>query len=383
MGFLIKLFKILFVLILLLVSGCTKSIILEKVRSSQPGIFMYGNIPERNFYYPMDVSDSLKLKWITTTSGSYSNTSITIYDKYVFVPDLSGRVYCFDIGTGKEIGAEKYKGAVSIAPVLYRYRIFFLLNEYKEKYSRLIYYDYFTAKIISENLIYGNCNNEMIKTDEGVFVLSDVGRLYKFNYIGRQDWMTDTGELTFSSPAASNNVIVFGNIKGEIIGINLEDGSIKYQRKISDGFESGVTIFENVGYIGDSKGVLYSFDINNGNIIWTFDTRTKIKSNPVVNEKSVYVGNLKGDIYSLKKNTGDLIWETETNGLINTTPLLFNNFLIQPDLNKKVHFINSLTGEITYTMKFDGRVKMTPVYFEDTIYFGIDKGILYAYEFVN
>ena len=96
----IKILKIVLVSIILFVSGCTKSIILEKVKSSQPGIFMYGSIPERNFYYPVDVSDTLSLKWITNSSGSFSNTSITIYDNYRLVPDLPGRVYCFDIVTG-------------------------------------------------------------------------------------------------------------------------------------------------------------------------------------------------------------------------------------------------------------------------------------------
>ena len=365
---------------LLLLLGCSNPLILQDVRSNQPGHLMFGGVPSRNFYVPANIGDSLVLKWKSKTHGSFSNTSITTYDKYLFVPDLSGRIYCYDLSTGKEMGVAKNKGEISVAPALYRLRIFYLLNEYDEDYSELIYYDYFTYEIIAKNRLSGKCSNEMMMDEDGVYILSDNGRLYKFNYIGRKEWETDTGVLTMSSPAMMDKIVIFGNIKGDLIGINALDGTVRYREKISGGLASGVSISGQHGFIGDINGIVHCFKINDGSVIWKYNTGSRIKSIPVFNDSSLFIGNLKGDICALRKSSGQVLWKVNTGGLINTTPLLFNDYLVQPDLNKKVVFLDVTTGEIKKIIPFEYRMKLSPVYFNNTIFFGIDQGEIYAYD---
>jgi outer membrane protein assembly factor BamB len=102
-----------------------------------------------------------------------------------------------------------------------------------------------------------------------------------------------------------------------------------------------------------------------------------------MNDKNLLVGNLKGNIYSLDKNSGELNWDISTGGIINTTPILFDDYLVQPDLFKLIHFVDVETGEIVKQISVEKRLKMSPVYFNNTIYFGMDKGEILAFEIVG
>ncbi len=376
MGFLKKIF----VILLLLFAGCTRSIIIENALVNRDGHLQFGGAPERNFYYPVSLNDSLNLKWVSETSGSFNSTSVAVYDKYVFVPDLAGRVYCFNIETGKTIGVEKSKGAVNTAPIVYRTRLYFIVNEYKESNSILYYFDFMTGEYISENIIPGRVSNEIIKTDDGIFVLSDRGTIYKFNYIGMKEWEVQTRVLTISSPIMKDNFIYWGNSNGEIICFDAAKQEIKYRRKIAGTIEASIGIKNNIGFVGDNKGRLTAFKLVDGNELWSTNTSYKIVNIPVMNEETLFIGNLHGDIFAFDLLTGDKKWHTNTRGVINAAPLLFTNILLQPDLNKQLHFIDVDTGAIIKSMNYDSRIRTSPVYFNNMIFICADKDKVYAYE---
>lgn len=377
MGFLKKLLIIL--IGLFLIYRCTQHLALKNMPLDQPGIFMYGKIPQRNFYEDVSISDSLELRWIAETNGSQSNTSVIINGSFIFVNDLSGRIYGFDIATGKLIGYEKYSGSISVAPVLYKLRIYFVVNLKNENYSIFVMRDLFSGNTLSEVRIEGSVNNELLKLDDCIFVLSDRGELIKFNFAGLKEWSIDTKVTSQSIPASDGNVILFGNQKGEIIIVSAIDGSILFRKKLCNGIESGFTIDKNIAYFADISGKIYSFDFVNKKILWSFDTNAKIVSTPVFNSENIFIGNLAGDLFSISKKNGRLNWKIETKGIINATPLLLKNILIQPDFNKKVYLINPQNGERIKTIKFDTRVKLTPIYFNNVIFIGIDRGQIYAY----
>ncbi len=363
--------------------SCTKPIILNQTMVKKPNIKMYGSVPERNFYVNKNLSDSLKLIGELTTKGSYSNTSPVIYDNYMFVSDLSGRVTAFDISKMKEIGRESYKGETPVAPVLYRTRLFFLVNQYKEVYSTLYYYDYFTNKYISQVEIPGGVSNELLFDDEDIYLLNEFGTLFKINLIGKIEWEYETNILTYCDPAMSGDLIVWGNQKGEVICFDKIKEEIIYRKKISKGFESGVTIYDDKVLIGDIEGVLYVLDLQSGGVLWRQNTFYKIKSTAVTDGRSVFIGNLNGDVFSIDLGNGEINWAKNYGGVINTTPLLFNNILLQPNLKKKILFIDTNSGEVLKIISTERRPKMSPIYFNGKIIFGIDKGKLLIYDEVE
>lgn len=370
----------LLLIILGLFSSCTQPMVIKYVSSEEPGHVMYGKVPQRNFYENTFINEKMLKLWTSETNGSQANTSVIIYDDYLFVTDLSGRIYAYDKNTGKRIGYEKYKGAISIAPIINKLRIYYVVNHRLERYSTFYMRDFTSGKTLSEVNIEGSVNNEMIRTESGILILTDNGEHLKINYGGTIEWAVKTKTTAQCNPASDGKIVVWGTQKGELIFASSDDGKIIYKNKMCEGIESGITIDNNVLFFGDITGKLYAYDYENHKIIWSYNTGAKIKSTPVFNSESVFIGNLAGNIFSIDKLTGKRNWKVETKGVINTTPLLVNNFLIQPDYNKKIHFINPIVGQTVHILAYDRRVKLSPVYYDGIIYTGSDRGEIHAYK---
>jgi len=120
--------KILLIIIPIMLFGCARSIIKYSTKLDENPYQMFGKNPSREFYVPQSISDSLILKWENDSYGSFQNSSVSVYGDLVFVNDLSGRVFCFQFDTGKEIGYVKYGGgSVFSTPILYKSYIVLLL----------------------------------------------------------------------------------------------------------------------------------------------------------------------------------------------------------------------------------------------------------------
>ena len=369
-----------FIFILLLAS-CGKPLLLKNKIFRNLNPYVFGKFSQRIFFIPKNISDSLEFNWTAETYGSYSNTSFIATDSVLYVGDLSGRITAFNKFTGKELGVIKNKGEIKVAPVIRGKTIVFVLNELKERVFTVHFYDLRTG-VESVKEFPGSCGNEMLYYNKHLYVLSDQGVLYQFNFNGKKNWEIKTNVFTVSSPVGQQNGVWWGNTKGEILGAD-KNGKVIYRKKHSDGFEGGISVRDVFLFLPTSKGTIVKFDLVGKQTVWRFDTKGKIKNFIVFNDKKLFAGNLNGTVYCLNLKDGKLIWKTETDGVINATPLLFGNMLVQPNLFKKVDLIDIDNGKIVKTLKFEKRVKSTPLYSAGMIYFGTDYGEVFAYRIVT
>jgi len=370
-------------LVFTLLYGCNPSSIKIEKKKDISSYTMFGKTGSREFFIPISIGDSISLKWEAEINGSFPNSSITSYGNYIFINDLSGRVYCFDASNGKTAGVLRYSGAVFTTPALTETNLIFAISDDDESLSYLNYYNFLTGKLLNEIEIPGRIMTELIKTDKEIIFNTENGKVFNYNLSGERLWEYETKTILHSSPALGNNIIVFGNDDGEILGINAKQGTLLYKEKIGDSFFCGATVENNTVYIGNDNGNLYSLELSSGIVKWKFDTGSRITMVPVFNETHIIVGNLKGELFSIKKETGKLNWRTNTKGVLNASPLLTENIIILPDLNECYHFIDVKTGDIINTLLLEGRGKLSPVIFNDVLYIGYDNGILRAYEFIN
>lgn len=376
--------KISLLILALTICGCFPSLISIDAKKVPSSHSMFGENESRNFYLPVSISDSLKLVWESSINGSFPNSSVTTYGNYVFINDLSGRVYCFNADSGKTEGKLKYNdGSVYTTPVINDGIMVFAVAHSDENISDLYYYDFREGKSLFDKEIDGRILTEIIKTEDGIIFNTEDGRVFKYDFNGYKQWEYETNSRVHSSPALRNNIIVFGNDDGEIIGINSKLGNLIYREKIGKPFFGGATIDENTVYLGNDDGFIYALNLSDGKINWKYETGSRIIMVPAFNKNDLIVGNLKGGLFSIRKETGKLNWKTDTNGLLNSSPLVTANIIIVPDLSKSIHFVDVQSGKILKTMNLEGRGKLSPVIYRDKLYIGYDDGILRAYEFVN
>lgn len=363
--------------------NCTGKIFLSGIEHRDFLYPMYGKSPQRSFYIPNDIGDSLKLKWKSKINGSFSSTSVTAIDKYVFVPDLSGRIYAFNTGNGQEIGNIKYKGIISQAPVICGSDLVFVVSEKNNGNSTLYFYDFIQGKESSSYEIKGNVQTELIELESEIIYITEEGKVGKISQGDGKLWEFDTKSYIHSSPVLINNSLMFGDDKGEIYSINVITGKLNYKTKIGNGFTGGFTTSEDIVYSSDVTGKTFALSPKDGHIIWDHIGDANINTIPVIDDKFIYLNNLRGEIFKLDKTNGKLIWKISTGGLLNTTPLIFSDYILQPDLNKKVYFIKKQDGKISKIIHYENRVKLTPVFFNNTLFLGTDNGQVFAYEQVN
>ena len=374
--------KLILLLIPILVASCARSIIKYSTKLDDNPYQMFGKIPSREFYVQEIISDSLIMKWENDAYGSFQNSSVSIYDDLVFVNDLSGRVFCFQFDTGKEIGYVKYGGgSVLSTPIVYKNNIVFAVADEGDNVSDYVCYDYNEGKEVRKVEVLGRALTQMIADSSGVYFTTEIGSAYKFAVRGRKIWETHTRIPTRSSPALYDSLFIFGNDNGEIIGLNIESGDSVYAKKIGGSFFSGLTISEDVIYVGNNNGYLYALNYSNGEIIWQFNSKARIFMNPAIDGDNVYFGNSEGGFFSLEKNSGKLNWKVNFRGILDSTPLITQNRIILPDKLFAVHFLDKETGEIKKSVSIGGRAKLTPVIHNNTLFIGFDDGVVRAYEF--
>ncbi|MBU1098769.1 MAG: PQQ-binding-like beta-propeller repeat protein [Bacteroidetes bacterium] len=373
--------KIIFISVALMLASCTQPILLKYYNTNGPGIRQYGITNERMFFHDVLLGDSLELVWQNETTGSFGNFSPIIVNNYLIVSDLAGTVTVFDRITGLKIGFNDFDGEIGVTPIVSDNKLFLPINNFREHTSQIINFDFTNSKILSKSTLKGNCVNEIIKTDDAFYILTDKGSLHKFNLVGYEIGMLETKILTQSNPAAKGNRIYWGNQEGEIVCADLEKLEIIYRKKVGKPFEAGVTIKDNYGFIGNAAGNVVCFNLDNGDILWTSDLHSKIKSDLAYDDNSVYVPTVSGLFFSLDISDGDINYEIDTKGVLNATPLIFRDNLILPDLNQHLYVINKTNGTIIQSIEFERRVKMTPVLFDDLIYAGADRGQVYAFKF--
>ena len=368
-------------LLLAFLYGCSASFIRIKTNPDQKAYSMFGKTPGRDFYSPQIIGDTLIKKWENDVNGGFANTSVTVYGGYVFAGDLSGRIFCFNDTSGKVIGKLKNKGAIYSAPIIDKTDIIFAVASENENESHLISYSFIKGKENYDREIKGKILTEMIKLDSSIIFNTEDGRVYKYSLDGQKIWEFDSKSFVHSSPAIGDNIIIFGNDKGELIAVSYDNGKLLYRKKIGKYFYCGAAVQSGVVFIGNDDGKLYAVNIKSGSIEWDFDTHAAIKMTPAIKDNIIVVGNLNGELFAINKSNGKQIWETKTGGLLNATPLITNNFIIQPDLNNKFYLADPLTGKILNTYFLEGRVKLTPVIADSTLFIGYEDGNIRAYKF--
>lgn len=374
--------RIIFLVFLIIISGCEKSFIKLIVLQDDNAIPMFGKTPSREFYIPVTISDSLKLIWENEAHGSFTNSSAVIYDSTIFISDLSGRIHCFDLQTGKQKGVLKTKGAIYSAPLIFRNKLVYVLCNNKEDYSELIYYDLYNANELFDIIIDGRVLNQMIIDGKDIIFFTENGIVKKYSLAGGEIWTQKLSSKIYCNPALYENKIVVGNDKGEILIFNSTNGDLLLRKKIGKAFYSGVTIYNSIAYIGDDTGILYAINIGDGKIIWQYNTGSRILMNPALDDQNIFIGNLKGELFSLKQIDGKLNWTANFGGLFNSTPLITNNRIIITDLYKSFLLIDKNNGELKKKFELDGRGKLTPILFDNKIIVGYDDGVIRAYEII-
>ena len=369
------------ILLFLLLQGCSKPILIDTFSNSDDDYFYYGNRLNRNFYYDLSISDSLTLEFESDTKGGFSSVAFLATSGLYIAGDNAGQIYSFADTSGKQKGILKHKGEIAITPIIIKSHLIYVVNEYKEKYATIYFYNYITGQYANEQPVDGNFSNEAVLYNDEILFVTQNGVVLCFNSKGDLVWQKDTDLQIFSDPVLYNDLLIFSSVSGEIVFFNVTKKSIQKLLPLSNSFESSPLVYNSVLYIGDTFGELFAVDLQSDETLWSAQLNNKIMSEPVIDKNgNLFCNTLSGYVYKIDCKNGRIIWQQKAGSVFNTSPLVFNNLILQSDLNKRMIILNKSEGLLLRTLEYERRVQTAPMFHKGYIYLGIDRGTIFRYK---
>jgi len=316
----------------------------------------------------------LKTWWVAKVSSSVG-ASLLMVDGILFAPTLDGRIFALDPLQKKVRGKYRLKGRIEGTCVAYNRDLIVALRFGTTTLFRLnpltsdVVWRTKLGPIASEPLLVGN-RLYVTTLQRGVYALEAES--------GRIIWHQDLEASIRSSPALSQDYLVFGDDKGLLRALDPRDGHERWRFKAEGALWATPIIADTLVLIGDNRHYfyavglfsgrlkwqvatggrilrpasiyrdwvifasndwrLYAVDRNSGTIVWTYDTGSVVGTAPLVVGEVIYVGLLNHHFCALKASTGEKLWDTKLKGRVRTTPIVWNDFLIVASEDRYIYF---------------------------------------------
>ena len=335
---------------------------------------MFGGNLARTNTYAGTISLPLKLKWHLNASAAIGKT-ILVKDGVIFFNTMDGRIYAYNIETGKKIGHIKTEFH---ATNVLKDSILFYARRYGN--NTLFKYNLNNGKT-EWKINAGDIASEPLVFDKGIIVTA----LYKhINYYdvdnGEEIWKFETDDQIRSSPVSDGNTLIFGCDNGFIYSINKLNGQIKWKYKTGASVQATPSIKNGIIYVGSCDQNFYAINLQTGNLEWEFKTKGQIFKTAAVTDSVVIFGSTDSKLYCLNINSGEQLWKFEAESVISTNPLICKNLIFIGSLDHYYYALDLATGVELWKYKTKGRIRTEPVIYGKYFIGASEDDDLYIFE---
>ena len=184
-------------------------------------------------------------------------------------------------------------------------------------------------------------------------------------------WTYEAGDSIESSAAIVGGTVFVGSQKGELLSLNVDNGSVYWKYQIDDPIgESSPAYSDGVVYVGDLAGYLHAVNATNGKKIWAYKTGSEIKSSPVVVGDKVLIGSYDENLYCISTRTGTLSWKFKTNGPVHSTPSIWNGIAFIAGCDEMFRGIRVADGKEMFSVSSEAYTGASPALRGDSAFYG-------------
>lgn len=154
-----------------------------------------------------------------------------------------------------------------------------------------------------------------------------------------------------STPLVDGNEVLVGMSDGYIVSLSVEEGSVKWERKIHTGtkftdVDAGPVLAGDVIYVPSYDGALYSLKRKSGEVIWRFDAGGSKKV--IIEDQVIYLPSSDGKIYALSRASGKVNWEFELDDGTPTQLVSTDRYLIFGSTHQYLYVLDKTNGKPLY-----------------------------------
>lgn len=245
----------------------------------------------------------------------------------LYLGDYDGNFYCFDANTGELQWKFASEAEVSAGANFYQGQVIFASQD-----ANLYCLDATTGKLSWKHTLEDQVQSYPTIVNGKCFVAGCDRLLHVLDIkTGNDELQVDIGAPTCVTPAVLGNQVVFGTEAGEVLAVDWQAGEVQW--RFRDGrrrqsIRSCPALSEQLVVIGSRNKRVYGLNLKTGAEEWVFATRSRIDSAPVIVGDKVYIGGGDGRLYGLELKTGKKFWEYETGSSFTGSPAIASQKLV-------------------------------------------------------
>lgn len=144
---------------------------------------------------------------------------------------------------------------------------------------------------------------------------------------------TDINLMSYliASPAVMGDMLYVGTYKSEVLAINWKTSKIVWRYRDPfrmQPYHASAAITEKYVVVGGQDKQLHCIDRKTGQRVWVFPTRAQINSSPVIVGDRVFFGSDDRNIYGVNLKTGKQIWKFRARTGVSAAPAVGENCLV-------------------------------------------------------
>ena len=352
---------------------------------------MYGYNPARTSYKPIttQLDAPVEVKWKAETKGDFLASPV-IANEILYIGGRNGHFQARDPRTGREHWHLVLNGEINIPPAFNDGAVFVgTTNGHLYALDATGGIDIlgkrFRAYQWSTELD-GSILSPPAVADGTVYAATVNGTLTAHDTsTGKVRWKYQGGRKQFSAPAVGPKRIYFNrpDINGYVVALSRENGeeqwSFKHDIK-TEATLSSPAITDNHVIFGSPDGHLYALDAETGTKKWQVDTKAPIASSPSITDTRVFIGNTAGRLYALDSETGAVQWTTSIQGSrgIRAGVTVTNTTLFVATRTGNVLAFRTENGTKLWSVDVDGGIYGEPVITKSKVFVQTRQGTLYA-----
>jgi len=323
----IKRNKILFLLVILLLSGLIAS---GCIRGSQPVGWSGGVVADGTLFLgstegklvavniadgTSQWSESLQASGATGRFGcAAASAGVAIYGTpavagdLVYIGGYNGKIYAFDSGSLQKRWVYPPEGNLQPiigGTVVALGNVYFSVYDSDDKVGKVYALKADTGVKVWESSPAGDeIWSTPVIDGETIYISSFDKKLYALNAVtGEKKWETvEIGGALAATPLVDNNTVYFGSFDRYLYAVDAGDGSLKWKSEVEAGswFWAKPIIYNNTVYAPSLDGKVYILDADNGReLVDAIDLENPVSSAPVLVNGLIIIASEEGRIYSL------------------------------------------------------------------------------------
>lgn len=316
----------------------------------------------------------LDLVWEVSLGQPILATAAIVGD-FVYVPCLSGELFCLERKTGKQVWAyqtvEKvpansfapgFKSSPTVtADAVYlgdEEGVFHAINRKTGK--RIWQFQtggeiFSSAAVVDGRILFGSYDNNLycLNADgtlawkyatqgyvhcapavvEGVTFIAGCDEHLRIIDVATGDQQAELMLETYliASPAIIGNVLYVGTYASEVVAVDWKAKNVVWRYKSGNGdfpYHSSAAVTDKLVVVGSRDKFVHAIDRASGTKAWTFPTRGKVDSSPAIQGDRVFVGSSDGNLYELGLADGTERWKFNTGKAISAAPAIGEGVLV-------------------------------------------------------